>query len=250
MPDFNAFDIPDPTVPAADSPSDEAPPRARPARRAPRQSRARRLTEQVLNATAEVLVRRGHAGLSTNSVAAQAGVSVGALYQYFPDKAALLAAVRERHARAMGQALLAAWADAAPTRLDTAVQALVRGLFAAHALEPTLHDRLEQDGPLVVTLPSHPDGVVCRVPCEASALMAPGAVWAFWRQRLQRHEAQFGVAEPALAVWVALQMADGLAHAAWAGASRAPLPFAVDALEQAAVQAVCAYLAGPSGHGR
>ena len=169
MPDFNAFDLPDPTVPAAASPSDEAPPRARLARRAPRQSRARRLTEQVLNATAEVLVRRGHAGLSTNSVAAQAGVSVGALYQYFPDKAALLAAVRERHARAMGQALLAAWADAAPTRLDTAVQALVRGLFAAHALEPTLHDRLEQDGPLVATLPSHPDGVVCRVPCEASA---------------------------------------------------------------------------------
>ena len=59
-------------------------------KRQPRQSRARRLTEQVLNATAEVLVRRGHAGLSTNSVAAQAGVSVGALYQYFPDKAALL----------------------------------------------------------------------------------------------------------------------------------------------------------------
>jgi AcrR family transcriptional regulator len=223
---------------------------ARPVRRAPRQSRARRLTEVVLQATAEVLRARGLAGLSTNEVARQACVSVGAIYQYFPDKAALLVALRQRHANEMGDAVYAAWRDAAPASLSEAVAALVRGLFAAHALDPTLHAQLEAEAPFVDLPPREavadtasmwgPRGVLAG---QAETMTQPGGLWACWRSALA------GLVGPGavgvsldVAAWVSLQMADGLAHSAWVTASQRPLPFAVDALEAAAVQAVQAYL--------
>lgn len=212
---------------------------ARPVRRAPRQSRARRLTELVLQATAEVLRTRGHAGLSTNEVARQAGVSVGAIYQYFPDKAALLAALRQRHAHAMGEAMQCAWRAAAPASLAGAVAALVQGLFAAHALDPILHALLEAEAPFV----DLPPLTALAQEEAADALMQPGAWWVVWRSALSGH-VDPGVSGVSLdvAAWVSLQMADGLAHTAWVTAARRPLPFAVDALESAAVQAVQAYL--------
>lgn len=209
---------------------------ARPVRRAPRQSRARRLTELVLQATAEVLRTRGHAGLSTNEVARQAGVSVGAIYQYFPDKAALLAALRQRHAHAMGEAMRCAWRAAEPASLAEAVAALVQGLFAAHALDPILHALLEAEAPFV----DLPPLTALAQEEAADALMQPGAWWAVWRSALSGH-VDPGVSLD-VAAWVSLQMADGLAHTAWVTAARRPLPFAVDALESAAVQAVQAYL--------
>lgn len=220
----------------------------RPVRRAPRQSRARRLSELVLQATAEVLRSRGHAGLSTNEVARQAGVSVGAIYQYHPDKAALLAAVRQRHALAMGAVLHATWREAAPRTRDAAVGALVRGLFAAHALDPVLHALLDEAlGPLVALPPQ--ETVADLVPVRwrgtsasvPAALMEPGALWATWRAELARYGARPGEALD-VAAWASLQMADGLAHTAWVTAAQRPLPFALAALEAAAVQAVQAYL--------
>ena len=49
--------------------------------------------EAILDATARVLVREGYARTSTNRVAAVAGVSIGSLYQYFPNKESLVAAL-------------------------------------------------------------------------------------------------------------------------------------------------------------
>ena len=52
--------------------------------------------EAILAAAARVLARESLAGFNTNRVAEVAGVSVGSLYQYFPNKAALVAALIER----------------------------------------------------------------------------------------------------------------------------------------------------------
>src|SRR6185437_7157816 len=61
------------------------------------QERSRATVEALVEATARILVKEGFHKASTNRVAEVAGVSVGSLYQYFPSKEALVAAVIERH---------------------------------------------------------------------------------------------------------------------------------------------------------
>jgi len=70
-------------------------------RKEPAQERSRVTYDAIVAATARVLVKDGYDALTTNRVAREAGVSVGSLYQYFPGKEALVAAVMEQHAARM-----------------------------------------------------------------------------------------------------------------------------------------------------
>ncbi len=65
-------------------------------RKLPRQTRSAATVEVMLEAAARVLSESSLAGFNTNRVAEVAGVSVGSLYQYYPNKAALVAALIER----------------------------------------------------------------------------------------------------------------------------------------------------------
>ena len=65
-------------------------------RKIPKQSRSRMLVDSLLEATRRALVSFGFEQADTHSVAKVAGVSIGSLYQYFPGKEALVAAVIER----------------------------------------------------------------------------------------------------------------------------------------------------------
>ena len=56
-----------------------------------------------MEATARILIKEGYDQASTNKIAAVAGVSIGSLYQYFPSKEALVAAVIERHTQELSQ---------------------------------------------------------------------------------------------------------------------------------------------------
>lgn len=91
------------------------------ARRSPRQSRARSTVDAVLEAATRIL----EAGepFNTNRVAERAGVSVGTLYQYFPNKAAILAALGARERAAMAVATRAGIADGlSPVRASVRAQ--------------------------------------------------------------------------------------------------------------------------------
>lgn len=66
-------------------------------RKRPVQARSTASVDAILDATVQVLLRSGKERLTTTRVAARAGVSVGTLYQYFPNKSALLQAVLTRH---------------------------------------------------------------------------------------------------------------------------------------------------------
>jgi AcrR family transcriptional regulator len=50
-----------------------------------------------VEAAGRLLVENGRQGVTTNSVAERAGVSIGSVYQYFPDKQAIFATLQERH---------------------------------------------------------------------------------------------------------------------------------------------------------
>lgn len=81
----------------------------------------------ILEAATRVLVREGRPALNTNRVAEVAGVSVGSLYQYFPSKEAILAAL-VAHARA---ARLAALTAVVTAQADRSLMEALRALAAA-----------------------------------------------------------------------------------------------------------------------
>ena len=75
-------------------------------RKIPLQGRSRATVEIVLEAAAQLLESVGEAGFNTNAVAERAGVSIGTLYRYFPDKAAIMTALAEREMAAHRAAIV------------------------------------------------------------------------------------------------------------------------------------------------
>ena len=113
-------------------------------RKLPRQARSRALVDAILDASAHILAEHGREALNTNLVAEKAGVSIGSLYQYFPNRDAIIAAVAERHGHRVHHHV----ADvdlSGETTLKNAVRRIAHSLFAAHALDPALHAALDGD---------------------------------------------------------------------------------------------------------
>ncbi|KUM03935.1 TetR/AcrR family transcriptional regulator [Chromobacterium subtsugae] len=162
------------------------------ARKQPRQARSRHAVAAILEAAARILARDGYAGLTTNKTAELAGVGIGSLYQYFPNKDALVAALHRRH----GEETLAAVQDALrrgagwPPRRQLAE--LVAAVLALHLRELGLHRVLEREWPAFDEPPAvNPQDAALR-DCVAAWLAGIGA--------------DAGRAE------VLLRMADGLIH--------------------------------------
>jgi AcrR family transcriptional regulator len=109
--------------------------------------------DAIVDATARVLVRDGYDALSTNRVAKEAGVSVGSLYQYFPGKEALVAAVMEQHASRMQENIAERMKNAPPaaTPEDVATE-MIRAMLAAQQAEPKLHRVLVEQVPRIGAL--------------------------------------------------------------------------------------------------
>lgn len=66
-------------------------------RRTPRQQRSRDMVERIIDAGQAVLISHGYEGASTNRIAHTAGISPGSLYQYFPNKDAIIGAAIDRY---------------------------------------------------------------------------------------------------------------------------------------------------------
>lgn len=113
------------------------------------QRRSRLTVEALLEATARILVREGFDKASTNRVAEVAGVSIGSLYQYFPSKEALVAALIDRHNRQVMQAVRGELAEALNLPMEEAVRRLVSVAVKAHRIDPKLHRALTEQIPRV-----------------------------------------------------------------------------------------------------
>ncbi len=85
----------------------------------------------ILEATIQVLLREGKEKLTTTLVAQRAGVSVGTLYQYFPNKSALLREVLRRHLSEVAEAVNRVCQEQRGARPEAMGKALVRGFLAA-----------------------------------------------------------------------------------------------------------------------
>ncbi|WP_395346423.1 TetR/AcrR family transcriptional regulator [Variovorax sp. UC122_21] len=113
------------------------------------QERSRATVDALIEATARVLVREGFERASTNRIAAEAGASIGSLYQYFPTKEALVAAVIERHKNDMMEVLRRALVRVAGMPLEQGVRELVALMIDAHRVDPELHRVLVEQIPRI-----------------------------------------------------------------------------------------------------
>jgi AcrR family transcriptional regulator len=100
-------------------------------RKSPVQARSMASVEAILDATIQVLLAVGKDRLTTTRVAQRAGVSVGTLYQYFPNKSALLKAVLERHLDAVVEAVEQVSREQRGKSLSEMGAALVTAFLAA-----------------------------------------------------------------------------------------------------------------------
>ncbi|MEW2567937.1 TetR/AcrR family transcriptional regulator [Streptomyces sp. NPDC047070] len=116
-------------------------------RRTPRQVRAELTRERILSSAAHVFAEYGYAAGTTNRIAEHARVSIGSLYQYFPNKDAILAKLLVRHIDRGG------WAgadelDLSPGSLKEAVLALVRDAIDHHRDDPQLLRMMIEEAPV------------------------------------------------------------------------------------------------------
>ena len=171
-------------------------------RKTPRQARSAVTVEAIFDATIQVLLAQGSNKLNTTRVSQRAGVSVGTLYQYFPNKQALLLAVLERHlamlasaveqacrdhrgqtVRLMAEAVATAYlrAKAQQHEVSRALYLIAIELDASKSVGDATH-RAERA--IVEMLLTANDGCFADPPLVAQVLLAAisGAVRAFYEQ--------------------------------------------------------------------
>ena len=116
-------------------------------RRSPRQLRARQTVEAILEAVIRLLKREGFAALTTNRIAEVAGVSIGSVYQYFPDKRAIFIALHQRHIEQIDRLVEAKLFEHAASPLDTLMRAMIEAMVEAHTVDPELFELMATEVP-------------------------------------------------------------------------------------------------------
>src|SRR6516164_3782149 len=164
------------------------------------QERSRATVDALLEATARVLLKEGYDRASTNRIAEVAGVSIGSLYQYFPSKEALVAAVIDRHTREISEATRNVLVKAAAHPIEVAAREFVSAGIDGHRVNPRLHGVLAEQIPRVGRL----ENIEANVR-EGYALV---------RGYLEAHRDEIDVADLDLAAFVLVTVVEALTHAA------------------------------------
>jgi AcrR family transcriptional regulator len=169
-------------------------------RKSASQKRSRLTVDTLLQATARVLVKEGYDRASTNRIAHVAGVSIGSLYQYFPSKEALVAAVIDRQTEEMMGLARDALIKVAMQPVGEAIRELVKLGIDTHRVNPKLHRVLTEQVPRVGRL----DNVQA----------IDRQVYALVRAYLDAHRDEIQVADVELAAFVCVTTVEALTHAA------------------------------------
>jgi AcrR family transcriptional regulator len=192
-------------------------------RKTPRQGRSIAMVEVILQAATRVLRRESLAGFNTNRVAAVAGISVGSLYQYFPNKAALMAALIERdHARLIA-AVEQVLAETEGRPLGEVLRALAKLAVAQQYADPLLAAALDHEER--------------RLPLAAAQARTDRALHDAIEQLFSRHRRELARDLPPSAASDCLHIAKALVESE-IGRSPAPSPD----LEDRVVRALSGYL--------
>lgn len=102
-------------------------------RKIPRQARSLATVEVILDATALLLVNEGYEQATTNRIAERAGVSIGSLYQYFPNREAVVAALAHRLKAGIAKPLWLSMSEKHQRDLRSEISFGLRTSIAGHA---------------------------------------------------------------------------------------------------------------------
>ena len=116
-------------------------------RKLPKQSRSRVTVEAILTATTHILVEEGYDKANTNRIAERAGISIGSLYQYFPNKESLMTALMDQHAQEMAELVGTKLDRLFDSPLKIAIPEIITAVVAAHGINPRLHQVLSEEIP-------------------------------------------------------------------------------------------------------
>src|SRR5271165_4165767 len=116
-------------------------------RRLPKQRRALQTIDAILDAVIRILKREGSQAVTTNRIAEVAGVSIGSLYQYFPDKQAIFEALHQRHVDQIDRMVANKLMEHATSSLDELIKSMVEGMVEAHQDDPELYELLMAEVP-------------------------------------------------------------------------------------------------------
>ncbi|MBV8137081.1 MAG: TetR family transcriptional regulator [Deltaproteobacteria bacterium] len=169
-------------------------------RKSASQERSRLTVDALLEATARVLIKEGYDRASTNRIAEVAGVSIGSLYQYFPSKEALVAAVIDRHMQEVSQVTRNALVKVLARPIEVAAREFVSVAIDAHRVNPKLHGVLAEQIPRVGRL----ENIEANIR-EGYALV---------RAYLEAHRDEIDVPDLDLAAFVLVTVVEALTHAA------------------------------------
>ncbi|EKF20668.1 TetR/AcrR family transcriptional regulator [Nitratireductor pacificus] len=111
------------------------------ARKQPLQKRARERVERILDVARDIIAESGSEAMKMSEVAQRADISIGSLYQYFPDKAAIIRTLAE-HYYALGRHCIGDALDKVrtPEDLQAAFAALVDEYYGMFLEEPVMRD--------------------------------------------------------------------------------------------------------------
>jgi AcrR family transcriptional regulator len=188
----------------------------------------------LLDAAARVFSRYGYAAGTTNRIAEEAGVSVGSLYQYFPNKDSILVELVRSHVAEGTAAVLAALdAERGPggsvADRRRAVEVVVGAMIANHAGDPALHQVLFEEAP-------RPPEILAELHrLEGRAVAAAAAVL--------DADPTVGVADTALAARLVVTTIESVVHRMVATRER---PVDLDAFRRELAAMVNRYLDGES----
>jgi AcrR family transcriptional regulator len=196
------------------------------------QERSRATVDALIEATARILVEESFEKASTNRIAKLAGVSVGSLYQYFPSKEALVAAVVERHQREIMNLVRGQLAEVSSQPVETAMREIVAAAVAAHRVEPKLHRVLSEQIPRVGKLE------------KLETFNREN--YALFRTYLESHRDELGVDDLELAAFVCVTSIEALTHSAVLHYSRLFSDEAMNALIDESARLVIQFLKGRS----
>jgi len=134
-------------------------------RKQPKQARSNDLVSAVLDAAVQVLMAEGAQRFTTARVAERAGVSVGSLYQYFPNKASILFRLQSDEWRRTSELLRSILADRSKPPMDrvrTLVHAFIRSECEEAQIRIALHDAapLYRDAPEAIEIRAASDDIV------------------------------------------------------------------------------------------
>lgn len=115
------------------------------ARKMPGQARSQETVSVILEASARILESEGLRGFNTNAIALKAGVSIGSLYQYFPNKDSIVLALIGSFEKAFHDTVVKAVRHGKEKGLESRLRLVVRALVSTHYYRPRLNRVLETE---------------------------------------------------------------------------------------------------------